>query len=64
MLTPAVLYSSGRIWLEIQVANPSGTNFELLSPRQEITPAPLALYALDAPDGGGTGTCYWEKKRN
>ncbi len=39
-------------WLEIYVAT---TQMEaLLSPRQPITPAPFALYALDGPGGGGT----------
>lgn len=38
-------------WLEIAVATEQGES--RLAPRQAITPAPFALYALDAPSAGG-----------
>ena len=39
----------GDVWLEIQVANPSGSGqFETLTPRQPVTPAPSALLAQNA----------------
>jgi hypothetical protein len=43
-------------WLEVEVRHPSGLGgaYEALSPRQAITGAPLALYALNAPPGGDT----------
>jgi hypothetical protein len=41
-------------WLEIDVAFPSGVGRRtLLTPRQRLTPAPYALYALSGPAGGG-----------
>ncbi len=55
---PSVLYGGAPRYLEIQVAYPQGTDFIPLTPRQQITPAPVALYALyalDAPGGGGGG---------
>lgn len=39
-------------WLEISVRTDSES--ALLSPRQPITPVPFALYAFDAPSGGGS----------
>jgi hypothetical protein len=43
-------------WLEIAVRAPAGSGgFTILSPRQELTPAPYALYALNSPGGSG----YW-----
>ncbi len=45
-------------WLEIWVRSPHDpsdlTSYELLSPRQPLTAAPYALFALDS-GGGGTG---------
>jgi uncharacterized membrane protein len=42
-------------WLEIAVRSPAGGGtFTALSPRQELTATPYALYALSAP-GGGSG---------
>jgi hypothetical protein len=39
----------GDVWLEIRVANPSGSGqFETLTPRQPVTPAPSALLARNA----------------
>ena len=45
-------------WLEIEVYD-SGSGWVPLSPRQPITPAPYALYAVDG--GGGGGTCLWNE---
>lgn len=40
-------------WLELSVRSPAGVGgFTLLAPRQPITAAPYALYALSAPGGG------------
>ena len=44
-------------WLEVEVSVPKGSAYVLLSGRQEITPAPYALYALD---GGGSGAVWTE----
>lgn len=43
-------------WLGIEVRHPNGPGgtYQLLSPRQPITGAPLALYALNAPANGDT----------
>ena len=39
-------------WLEVDVSNgPSGPPYTTLAPRQSITAAPVALYALNAPAG-------------
>ncbi|MGD9029330.1 MAG: hypothetical protein PVG25_05920 [Anaerolineae bacterium] len=49
------------LWLEAAVRPGSGTGYTILSPRQEITPAPYALYALDIPQHdhfGETWTGY------
>ncbi len=41
-------------WLEIAVRTPAGSgSFTTLAPRQPLTAAPYALYALNAPTGGG-----------
>lgn len=44
-------------WLEIEVRSPHDPTdtlpFTVLSPRQPLTAAPFALYALDSPGGGG-----------
>lgn len=44
-------------WLEIHVAN-QGEPLQALSPRQALTATPYALYALNAPGGGGTS--HWQ----
>jgi hypothetical protein len=42
-------------WLQIEVRHPAGVGaYTPLSARQPITPAPYALYAFNAPAGGGT----------
>jgi len=41
------------LWLEVAVETAYGSG--RLQPRQSITPAPFALYALNAPSTGGTG---------
>lgn len=41
-------------WLGVEVRFPAGSgNYQLLSPRQPVTAAPLALHALNAPSSGG-----------
>jgi hypothetical protein len=50
------VFDGTRLWLEIAVRPVGGTAYAILSPRQEITAAPYALYALNvdhlsAPDG-------------
>jgi hypothetical protein len=36
-------------WLEVRVAEPGSPSYTTLSPRQSLTAAPMALYALNAP---------------
>lgn len=40
-------------WLEIAVKGPGDPGFTTLTPRQAVTAAPYALYALSSPGGGG-----------
>jgi len=40
-------------WLEVRVADPGSPNYTTLTPRQAITAAPMALYALNAPPTPG-----------
>ncbi|MCK4659455.1 MAG: hypothetical protein KAV82_08025 [Phycisphaerae bacterium] len=56
--SPSTVFAGYPRWLEIEVAWPSGSAFAMLDPRQEITPAPVAYYAFDAPGGGGESP--WE----
>lgn len=35
-------------WLEISIANPSGSDFVIMSPRQRLTSAPMAIHASNA----------------
>ena len=50
------VFDGARLWIEIAVRPAGGTTYNTLDPRQEITAAPYALYALradhlSAPDG-------------
>ncbi len=51
-------FEGSKKWLEIEVRYPAarGGAFTRLAPRQPITAAPYALYALNSPGGGGGGT--------
>lgn len=40
-------------WLEVAVQCPGDPDLTVLGPRQPLTPAPYALFALSAPGGGG-----------
>lgn len=55
-------------WLEVAVRSPSGSgSFTTLSPRQELTPAPNALYAERAPWEGISGIPgggFWQLNGN
>ncbi|HMO65792.1 MAG TPA: hypothetical protein PKE47_11340 [Verrucomicrobiota bacterium] len=42
-------FAGGPRWLDFQVRPAGAETFDLLSPRQEISPVPVALYALSAP---------------
>ena len=56
------VFSNGPRWLEIDVSSPAGSGpYTTLSPRQPVTAAPLALYAMDAPGGG---TRFWSANGN
>jgi len=45
------VFDGTALWLEIDVRVGGGTNYTTLSPRQPLTAAPFALYALNAADG-------------
>jgi hypothetical protein len=47
-------------WLEIQVQGTGDPGFTVLAPRQPITAAPYALYAL----GGSVGSSQWANDTN
>ncbi len=49
------VYDGTALWLETEVMTPGDGGFTLLAPRQSLTAAPFALYALGAPGGGGGG---------
>lgn len=51
----AEVFSGGRRWLQVRVSDDGGTTFELLG-RQELTPAPYAIFAASAPWLGLEGT--------
>ena len=57
----AGIFNGQARWLEMGV-RPDGSAdpYTVLSPRQELTPAPYALYAASAPGGSG----YWESSGN
>ena len=51
-VNPGVLLPGDRkIWLQVEVANPSGSAFVALAPRQPISPAPLASAAIGLRSG-------------
>jgi hypothetical protein len=50
------VFDGSERYLGVSVVVPPGTTPVLLSPRQKITAAPFAMYALDAPGGSGGGT--------
>ena len=52
----ATAFSGDARWLQVAVRSGAGVAFTTLSPRQPLTAAPYALYALGGP-GGVTG--YW-----
>ena len=48
------VFDGNRRWLEVRVRDGAGTgDFTPLTPRQELTAAPYALYALGGPGGSG-----------
>ena len=47
------VFSNPPVYLEVSVAFPAGGTFVLLTPRQMVTPAPMAYYAFEAPSSGG-----------
>ena len=50
-------FTGDALWLEVGVRPSSSIDdYEILSPRQPLTAAPFAAYALDGPGGAG----YWE----
>ena len=52
----AAAFSGNARWLQLAVRSPAGSGaFTTLSPRQPLTAAPYALYALGSPGGVG----YW-----
>ena len=66
-----VYFDGSERWLEIAVSNPAGSgNFEILTPRQRIRPAPYALFADQSAtvvDNGGPDldpTTFWSLTGN
>ena len=56
-VNPGVLLPGDRkTWLQVEVANPSGSAYVALTPRQPITPAPLAGTALTAVSAVSAGS--------
>ena len=60
---PAAVFSGRTKYLELLVAVPSHTELVPLTPRQPITAAPFAAYALDAP-GGTVPSPLWQTAGN
>ncbi len=52
-------FTGGQRWLAIAVQCSGDTALTDLAPRQEVTPAPYALYAATAPWSGITGKPAW-----
>ncbi|MCA9244481.1 MAG: hypothetical protein KDA32_11030 [Phycisphaerales bacterium] len=53
----ASVYGPEARWLQIEAKPGVGGSYVTMTPRQPIMPAPVALYALNA--GGGSGSGYW-----
>jgi hypothetical protein len=51
-------FDGSALWIEISVRAAGDPAYETLAPRQAITAAPYASFALHAPSGGG-GTSQW-----
>jgi hypothetical protein len=63
------VFAGTRLWIEIAVRPAGGTTYNTLDPRQEITAAPYALYALrtdhlSAPDGDPTNALVVDNNGN
>lgn len=56
------VFDGTALWLETEVMTPGDAGFTLLTPRQALTAAPFALYALGAP--GGAGGSQWSDVAN
>ena len=53
------VFDGTRLWLDVAVRPGSSTgDYTILSPRQEITPAPYALYAVNIPAHGHFGETW------
>ena len=50
----AGVFTGGSNWLEIAVRTSGGSSFTTLTPRQQITPTPYAIFATTAGNLGGT----------
>ncbi len=52
---PNYSFDGTPVFLEVSVRAAGAQNYQTLNPLQEITPAPLAMYALEAGGGNGGG---------
>ncbi len=57
------VYALGDLWLEISVQKDGVPGWTLLTPRQKITPTPVANYALDF-DASPLASQYWSTSGN
>lgn len=48
------VFNGTALWMEVGVQPSGGSSFTTLTPRQSLTAAPYALYALSGPGGGGS----------